>query len=147
MTVALPSSAVEAIRREAAAAPDGYETGGILLGHTSPLRLTVAGGPGPGAVRTRSFFLRDLQYSQTLAAREAALSGARWLGEWHTHPAGPAYPSPADLSTYRRLQQDPHAGLSSGVLSLIVSPRDSEWIMTAWWCTDGHGIQIVMEES
>ncbi|WP_355705775.1 Mov34/MPN/PAD-1 family protein [Microbacterium sp. Bi98] len=141
------SNVLDAIRRESAAAPVGYETGGILLGDSDPLRLTVAGGPGPGAVRTKSFFLRDLQYSQNLAAQEAARSGAKWVGEWHTHPTGPAHPSPKDLSTYQRIQQDPNAGLSSGVLSLIVSPSGPGWLMTAWWCADGHGIQIVMEES
>lgn len=145
MTVLLHSNALDVIRSEAAAAPDGLETGGILLGHIDPVRVTVAGGPGPGAVRTDSFFLRDLQYSQALAAREAAVSGAQWVGEWHTHPTGPPHPSPTDLSTYQRIQQNPDTGLSGGVLSLIVVPREIGWLMTAWWCVEGHAFQIAME--
>lgn len=146
MKVLVPSRALDVIRAESAAAPDGFETGGILLGHMDPLRLTAAGGPGPGAVRTRSFFLRDLQYSQAFAARETAVSGAQWVGEWHTHPTGPPYPSPTDLSTYRRLQHNPDTAFSDGVLSLIVVPDGIGWLMTAWWCVDGHGLQIAMEE-
>ncbi|MCK2032204.1 Mov34/MPN/PAD-1 family protein [Microbacterium sp. KSW4-4] len=144
--LAISDAALSLIRREVQMAHDGRETGGILLGEIDPLRVTVAGAPGPGAVRTKNFFLRDLQFSQGLAAREAADSGAIWVGEWHTHPVGPAHPSMTDLKTYQRLQDVPGGVLARGVLSLIVAPSAVGWSLTAWMCTDGRGTQLMMEE-
>lgn len=146
MRVLISAAAVASIRAEIESRSDGRETGGILLGQMDPLRVITAGGPGPGAVRTKSFFLRDLQYSQELAAREAAYSGAQWVGEWHTHPTGPPHPSSTDLQTYERLQNELGSVLADGVLSLIVTTDNVGWFMTAWWCIDGRGEQIPMEE-
>lgn len=147
MKVHMSAAALAEIRHEIGGTADELETGGILLGGSDPLRVTVAAGPGPGAVRTRSFFLRDLQFSQELAANEAAISGAKWVGEWHTHPTGPAHPSSTDLKTYARIQNGPGSLLTQGVLSLIAVPHDVGWYMTAWWCVDGQGTQILMEET
>lgn len=146
MKVLLSTKSLDLIRQEAAKAPTGIETGGILLGSGDPLHVRVAGEPGPGAVRTKSFFLRDLEFSQNLAAREEASSGAKWIGEWHTHPSGPPYPSPTDLATYARLQDNPDTPFSAGVLSLIVVPFEAGFAMSAWWCESGHGSQLSMEE-
>lgn len=146
MKVLLSTSALDLIRHEAANVTAGLETGGILLGHCDPLSVSRAGEPGPGAVRTKSFFLRDLEFSQGFAAREEASSGAKWIGEWHTHPGGPPHPSPTDLATYARLQGNPESPLSAGVLSLIVVRHEAGFAMTAWWCVNGHGSQMLMEE-
>lgn len=147
MKVHMSAAAVAQIRHEISGRTDELETGGILLGGTDPLRVSVAAGPGPGAVRTRSFFLRDLQFSQELAANEETISGATWVGEWHTHPTGPVHPSSTDLQTYARIQNGPDSLLAQGVLSLIAVPHDVGWYMTAWWCVDGQGTQILMEET
>lgn len=100
--IALVREAAAAILREAVVSSDGNETGGILLGHDldGGLRVTTAGAPGPSAVRTPTRFLRDLAYSQGLADEAYDRDYSVWLGEWHTHPTGPAEPSPLDLRTY-----------------------------------------------
>src|SRR5689334_3712677 len=93
--------ALEIIRQICDAAQDGFETGGILLGHhhdDGRLVVTTAGDPGPQAVRRRASFRRDQAHGQALA--DAAWSHDRsvWLGDWHTHPRGPVQPSTVDLT-------------------------------------------------
>jgi integrative and conjugative element protein (TIGR02256 family) len=147
VTVIISSTALTVIREEIQNTSPAVETGGILLGTSDPLRVTVAGDAGPGAVRTPTFFLRDLDHAQHLAAVEAEHSGAQWIGEWHTHPTGPPHPSPADLATYLRLQHQPSGTLGSGVLSLIISPHAGSLALTAWVCIDGTGTQLEVETS
>lgn len=108
---------------------DPLETGGVLLGHraTATFHVTVAGGPGPWAVRRPNYFLRDLDHARTLAAAAWETDRSQWIGEWHTHPRGPARPSPLDLRTYRRLLTDPELGFDA-FLSLVVTPAG----LTAW---------------
>lgn len=106
------------ICREARASGDGNETGGILLGFdpdsTRPAVITVAGGPGPTAVRRIDRFRRDSEYAQQLADQAYALDGSVWVGEWHIHPAGGDRPSDVDLSAYRRV-------LDTGTLPTLVA--------------------------
>ena len=145
MTVSISPAALASIRAEIAETPPHLETGGILLGTLSPLHVVVAGDAGPGAVRTPTFFLRDLEYTQKLASVEAAVSGAQWIGEWHTHPTGPPYPSHTDLTTYARLQALTAGTLHTGVLSLIAVPLGSSFAITAWRCINGTGTQLRMD--
>jgi integrative and conjugative element protein (TIGR02256 family) len=147
MTVTISATALTVIQEEIQTTPPALETGGILLGTRDPLRVAVAGNAGPGAVRTPTFFLRDLDHAQRLAAVEAERSGAQWIGEWHTHPTGPPHPSPTDLATYLRLQHQPSGTLVSGVLSLIVTPQAGSLVLTAWACIDGTGTQLEVETS
>ena len=121
--VTLSESALLAINTEASASADGLETGGILLGHDLAVRMhvTVAGGPGPEATRRKTRFLRDLKYARSLADEAYDRDGSVWIGEWHTHPSGPAEPSPFDLSTYSNHLADDALGFQR-FLSLIVLP-------------------------
>jgi integrative and conjugative element protein (TIGR02256 family) len=146
MSLYISSAALATIRDEIADTPPHLETGGILLGTTDPFHVGVAGNAGPGAIQTPTFFLRDLEYTQALAKVEAETSGLHWIGEWHTHPTGPAHPSHTDLSTYARLQALPAGILALGVLSLIVTPFGGSYAITAWICVDGTGTQLRMEQ-
>jgi integrative and conjugative element protein (TIGR02256 family) len=118
----LPAAA-QAINGHAVESADGNETGGILLGHDlgDTLVVTVAGGPGPNAVRTPYRFNRDLAYSQALADDAYARDGSVWIGEWHTHPKGQASPSQVDLSTYLAHLATPDLGFTR-FLSFIALP-------------------------
>ena len=101
---------------------DGKETGGIVLETTgTEFIVSVAGDPGPNAFRTPSRFKRVLEHAEALADTAYDHDGSIWIGEWHTHPRGPAHPSPLDLSTYRSHLADPSLGFNR-FLTLIVLP-------------------------
>jgi integrative and conjugative element protein (TIGR02256 family) len=113
--------ALEAILKEAIASRDGNETGGILLGHDVDAAGTIvvmeAGDPGPGAVRRRDFFRRDLDHAQRLADEAFRRNQAVWVGEWHTHVVGDDVPSGLDLKTYRGFLADSELPLRSSCQS------------------------------
>lgn len=121
--VEMSEAAADLMLSECRASIDGNETGGILLGHDNAetILVTIAGSPGPDAERTPTSFKRDLAHAQALAERAYATDDSLWIGEWHTHPRGPAVPSVTDLSTYRTLLTSPELGFER-VLSVIVTP-------------------------
>ena len=133
-------NAVRSIASESRASEDGNETGGILLGHDSAGDLCVrrAGGPGPNAKRSPHRFLRDLQHARDLADHAYDVDGSIWLGEWHTHPQGPATPSDLDLTTYSAHLSDTSLAFDR-FLACIVLPRpEHQWthvILNAWIIT------------
>lgn len=127
--ISLTAAAHESIMDEAQRSRDGNETGGILLGHESAddLRVTVAGGPGPAALRTPNRFLRDLDYATALADRAHARDGSVWLGEWHTHPEGQVVPSEIDLATYSRHLADESLGFVRFLAIIVLPCPDHGW--------------------
>lgn len=113
-----------------AAADDGRETGGILLGHhhdlPRPLLDVVhTGDAGPRAIRQATLFRRDVAYAQAVADLAYSTDGSIWLGEWHTHPGGPARPSRLDLTSYRRMLGDPELAFTF-FLAVIVLPGQAD---------------------
>ena len=150
--VRLSAAAAGLIEAEAPASADGRETGGILLGHDLGDRfaVTVAGDPGPHAVREADRFLRDLSHAEALSDAAYDTDGSVWLGEWHTHPGGPVVPSPTDLATYLDLLADEDLGFRR-VLSLIVTPCQvhgwAEVHVTGWSvdATSAHAVEVVRE--
>ncbi len=113
---------------------DGLETGGILLGHDEDglPEITVAGRPGPAAVRTTNRFRRDLSYAQQLSDDAFEADGSVWLGEWHTHPNGPAMPSELDLQSYAKMLGDSELAFSQ-FLCFIVVPCGDSWSTPMLW--------------
>lgn len=68
-----------------------YETGGILLGHTSKTTTTVSVviGPGPKAQHERHGFTPDADWQAAEVAKAWNLDrSVEYLGDWHTHPGG-----------------------------------------------------------
>jgi integrative and conjugative element protein (TIGR02256 family) len=128
------------IAAEAAAAADGRETGGILLGSDDGTVVEVrrAGGPGPNADRRASGFRRDLTHAQELALAAWATDDSVWVGEWHTHPRGPARPSEIDLATYGGFLTDPALEFRR-FCAIIVTPANGvDWRrvgVAAWLLT------------
>ncbi|MFE2541000.1 Mov34/MPN/PAD-1 family protein [Actinacidiphila glaucinigra] len=138
-TVYLTAPAAEAITTELRTADHTTETGGILLGHHTHDHAVIhhAGTPGPAAVRTPTYFLRDLAHAQALAGTAFAHDRSIWIGEWHTHPTGAPIPSERDTATYRQLLGDPELGFHS-VISLIFAAHDDTWTAAAWTCHSDH---------
>ncbi|MGW6489329.1 Mov34/MPN/PAD-1 family protein [Streptomyces sp. NPDC055056] len=132
-TLNLTAPAVRVITTELFTADHTTETGGILLGHHAHDTVTVhhAGTPGPAAVRTPTYFLRDLAHAQALADRAFAADGSIWVGEWHTHPTGKPVPSARDTATYRQLLGDPELGFHS-VVAIILARHENCWVGAAW---------------
>jgi integrative and conjugative element protein (TIGR02256 family) len=138
--VQLARTALATITTEAAAAADGRETGGVLLGSDdgTVLKVRRAGGPGPRADRRASGFRRDLVHAQELALAAWAADESVWVGDWHTHPRRPARPSATDLATYNGLLGDPTLGFRR-FCAIIVTPANGvDWCrieMAAWLVT------------
>lgn len=132
-TVHLTSPAAHVITTELRTADHITETGGILLGHHVQDTVTVhhAGTPGAAAVRTPTYFLRDLRHAQALADKVFAADGSVWVGEWHTHPTSQPIPSTRDAATYQQLLDDPELGFHS-VIAVILARHERHWVGTAW---------------
>ncbi len=126
-SIEIATEACAAMMRLAYESSDGLETGGILLGRgpdgRGVISIEIAGERGPRAERRADYFLRDLEHAQMLAATAWERSRAVWVGEWHTHPKGPAEPSTSDLATYRNLLGSAELQFESFV-SLILRPDE-----------------------
>lgn len=135
--VVLDATAHASIEAVCLAETGGLETGGILLGHQhfdGHLSVTVAGDPGPRAERTRRSFRRDADHARALAHDGYACDRSVWVGDWHTHPDGPAHPSPTDLRAYVDIVRDPDETFDM-FLSLIVVPVVPRPLLYAWIIT------------
>jgi integrative and conjugative element protein (TIGR02256 family) len=124
MTVLIPRHVERMIQREAERSADGKETGGILLGFEDPEGdhhwVTQAGDPGPNAVRSAVRFVRDLDHARALAAAAYEVDSSLWIGDWHTHPGGPALLSPTDLNSYRKVLASSDM---TSFLAILLLPR------------------------
>ncbi|MFG3149109.1 Mov34/MPN/PAD-1 family protein [Streptomyces sp. NPDC048243] len=145
-TVRLTAAAAHTITAELRTADHRTETGGILLGHHSADVVTIhhAGTPGPAAVRTPTYFLRDRAHAQTLADQAFAADGSVWIGEWHTHPAGHPAPSARDTTTYQKLLEDPELGFTS-VVAVIFARGVGPWTGAAWAAQNGSVVPVALE--
>jgi integrative and conjugative element protein (TIGR02256 family) len=130
-TVLFTPQAAAAITGLAAAASDGLETGGILLGTDQGLGGQImvrhCGGPGPAAVRRRNYFRRDLAHATALAEDAAKADGSVWIGEWHTHGIDMPEPSTRDLRTYWTLLNDPELGFARVLSVVVLADPKSGW--------------------
>lgn len=111
-------------------APEGrVEAGGILLGcyrgeHLDVLHLTT---PMAGDRRSVARFDRRDRGHDRAARSVWRQSGGTvtYVGEWHSHTAGPAEPSGQDLWTWRRILLKSYGRQH---LFVIVSPRETRFI-------------------
>ncbi|MBT2896092.1 hypothetical protein HET64_05265 [Streptomyces sp. McG3] len=143
--VHLTQGALRVITDELRTADRSRETGGILLGHHVHNMVTVqhAGTPGPEAVQTPTYFLRDLAHAQALADDAYAQDHSVWIGEWHTHPASRPVPSSRDASTYHQLLNNPELAFHS-FIAVILGQRGPQWDVTAWSCRDNTITQVAL---
>ncbi|GLY38251.1 hypothetical protein Amsp01_042750 [Amycolatopsis sp. NBRC 101858] len=148
-SIIVATSVVDAIAHEAQASRDGTETGGILLGTTAGSSLVVrhAGGPGRHATRRPTFFQRDLNHAQALGDWAFEQDRSVWVGEWHTHLAAPAAPSPRDLATYQGLLADPELAFDF-FLAIILADPTKEWAqaqIATWLITPSENRVAITE--
>ncbi|MGG7507538.1 Mov34/MPN/PAD-1 family protein [Plantibacter sp. YIM 135249] len=118
---------------EAQRSDDGFETGGILLGHLvdDVFVVSCAGGPGPKAIREPHFFLRDLAVARDLASAAWSANGAQWIGDWHTHPTHSLMPSPTDLRSYRTHLREEELQFSA-FLAILLRVTGARVNVAAW---------------
>ena len=130
----ISATAFHEIEVEVGAAPDGIETGGVLLGTdlAGVVKVLHAGGPGPAAVQTRTSLLRDTRHSQSLADDAWALDGSQWIGEWHTHPLGPSTPSDLDLRSYAAHLLDPSLGFDRFYAIIVTDLGGGAMTLNSW---------------
>ncbi|XVV00774.1 ThiF family adenylyltransferase [Actinosynnema sp. CA-248983] len=89
-------------RRGARVRGPRIETGGMLLGSvdeaTGVVSVDIATGPSPDSKLSSGFFFHGTAGTQEILEHHSRLTGGAigFLGIWHTHPGGPARPSPMD---------------------------------------------------
>src|SRR5437868_921976 len=98
------------------------ETGGVLIGFQdgTDMVITKATEPGPKAVRTISNFLIDTEYCRRVLQEEYSLSGADYVGEWHSHVVPFDGLSGGDVSTIVGIMTDPEYHFHSFVVILAL---------------------------
>lgn len=113
------------MRGEAAASGE-IETGGILIGYREDKGQYIierATGPGPNAVRTGTWFEKDIEYCQARLNEALSDLGERglYLGEWHYHPAGENKPSGRDIKSLTEIAEQDNYRIDKPIM-LILSP-------------------------
>jgi integrative and conjugative element protein (TIGR02256 family) len=121
---------VEFLRQRSIVSPT-QETGGILMGfhEGKNIRVVKASDAGPNARRSSCGFLRDTAYCQAALNEEYALSGADYVGEWHTHVIALRRPSEGDLNTLAGLVIDKDYSFPSFSMILVVVRRGSAEVL------------------
>jgi integrative and conjugative element protein (TIGR02256 family) len=103
------------------------ETGGILIGRRDGRRIiiTTATGAGPNATEERTKFLRDGVFCQQML-REAMESDPHvtYVGEWHSHPKGPVWPSARDVQSLREISVDSDSNTEAPVMIIVALPAE-----------------------
>lgn len=106
------------------------ETGGMLVGYRG-IRggqiITAATTAGPGARRRWLSFEPDDAHDRALLHGLYQESGRiiRYLGEWHSHPAGLVRPSRTDVRTIRALQSSEQTDLPDPLSAIVGRRRGS----------------------
>ncbi|MBV9381312.1 MAG: hypothetical protein JO242_11645 [Streptosporangiaceae bacterium] len=123
-----------------AAADDGRAAAGILLGHHRDrprpvLDVVHAGDTGSRAIREATPFQWDVAYAQALAELVYRTDGSIWLGEWHTRPGERSRSSRLDLTSYRRLLNDPELAFTFFLTVIVLTGLADGWRhprLTGW---------------
>lgn len=118
-----------------AAAPE--ETGGLLLGYTSPDGTKVvrdAIGPGPGASHAHATFEPDHDWqTRELEWRYLESDGVLgYLGDWHSHPGAAGAPSRRDLGTMRLIAHAEDARAPQPLMGIVEVWADGPPRLRMW---------------
>lgn len=87
------------------------ETGGLLFGEVDDLLkiiwLSDVSGPPPDSIHSPVEFTCGFQGTRELHTekRVRTRGSVQYIGMWHTHPGGPAQPSPTDVNAMRLLSR------------------------------------------
>ncbi len=123
-----------------------WEVGGWLLGYwTRPrdaLFVTHATPPAGRGTAAGVWISGDGHRERFDEAWEASGGIVTFLGDWHTHPGGPASPSARDGRAARQLAEDPDYRTPEPLLAISAVPRwpGSRTVRhTRWWLRDRDG--------
>lgn len=112
------------------------ETGGVLLGYfAQPGYVPVvlwAGGAGPRAKRSSTYYRPDAAFDESLVAEVYEQTDRRitYLGDWHTHPAPVYCLSRRDKRTLRRIARCRSARTEAAIMLVLIF--DQTWRPTMW---------------
>jgi integrative and conjugative element protein (TIGR02256 family) len=125
----------------------GRETGGILLGWSSPDGddhvVAEMIGPGPNATHWRTRFRPDGLWQERRLAERYKSSGRRltYLGDWHSHPRGSDHPSKRDIRTARKIAAHEEARASQPLMLILAGEGDG-WCLVAYRLENGRLMEI-----
>ena len=82
---------------------------------------TEAIGPGPRAKKEGLRFTPDYAYQQKEIERVYLQSSGRitYLGDWHSHPGLPPYPSSLDLRTAKKIANTPGSRAPNPIMLIV----------------------------
>ena len=127
------------------AASHPLETGGVLIGYYNTRHdtaiITGAAGPPPDSQCGRTRFYRGTQGVSDLLKR-LWQKREYYLGEWHYHPGGAAFPSAADIRQMREIAKDDSTHCPEPILILIGADRT---VTAHVFFTDKQPIQLLRE--
>lgn len=103
------------------------ETGGLLMGYWgdgSPVVVTAIG-PGPKATHERLNFEPDYVW-HTLEVGRLYKENDKlsYLGDWHTHPCGPSFPSEMDTGVLHMLKNNQDAQTPKPLMLILGNHLD-----------------------
>lgn len=105
----LPIDTIKKVVAHGRGWPRAKERGGILLGYRKAGAIEVTALTYPGRWDRASAFLfeRSARGHRARALKEWKRSGhlVDWVGEWHTHPGGVAYPSSIDRHSWAAISR------------------------------------------
>ena len=113
------------------------ESGGALMGYWSEEEKTVVitnvVGPGPNAKHARYSFVPDYEFQEQQIAEIYSTSGRlrTYLGDWHSHPDGPASLSNTDKRTLKNIADFPKARAEKPLM-ILLSGVPAKWKRNAW---------------
>ncbi|BDT94116.1 hypothetical protein IFM12275_40920 [Nocardia sputorum] len=111
------------------------ETGGMLLGSIDEamnvIYVDVATGPSPDSALSDIYFSHGVEGTQEIVAdyRTRTRNRVGFIGMWHTHPYGPARPSPIDIAGMGWLVSPD--GTGKNALMMILGGDATRWKA---WC-------------
>lgn len=114
---------------------NGHETGGLVFGEYDPatgvLRIDRFGPPTADSEGTKEGFVLSPGGLQEQDAAETRTSGgtSRYVGAWHTHPAGGTGPSPTDLATTRAAITERRG---ERVIGCVVTGSADDPVLSLW---------------
>lgn len=122
------------------------EIGGWLLGYWTAdechLVVSHATPPGPRGTPFRLRISGRGHRPRFDAAWEASSGHVTFIGDWHTHPGGPAQPSLRDREAVRQLAEREHFGTRRPLIAIIQNPRwrRSQTVrQIRWWLREPDG--------
>jgi integrative and conjugative element protein (TIGR02256 family) len=104
-----------------------WEIGGWLLGYwrADGSTVVVTHATPPGRRGTPFGVTVDAEHHQPLfdAAWDSSSGHVTFLGDWHTHPGGPAQPSARDRRALKQLAQEADYQTATPLIVIVANPR------------------------